>query len=164
MLHGVASVQVLATAMSGLARSASLSPVAFNIARAGARLIPLSSASLFTTSLLPCAEAPPAAGPAELTGARRRSVERAEGEAVPGDVDVAKTGHDEAVVDADGVGQGALHDRDDGAPDDGHAEDARALAGVPPEPLDRQREDRREHDGVEQSDRDDRPHGHRAVR
>ena len=48
MLHGVASVQVLATAMSGLARSASLSPVAFNIARAGARLIPLSSASLLT--------------------------------------------------------------------------------------------------------------------
>ncbi len=37
MLHGVASVQVLATAISGRSRSASVRPVAFNIARAGAR-------------------------------------------------------------------------------------------------------------------------------
>ena len=50
MLHGVTSVQVLATAMSGLSRSASVSPVAFNIARAGARLIPFSSASLRLTA------------------------------------------------------------------------------------------------------------------
>src|SRR5947207_14326890 len=54
MLHGVASVQVLATAMSGFSRPASLSPVAFNIARAGARLIPLRSASLrLTAAIMP---------------------------------------------------------------------------------------------------------------
>ena len=43
----MASVQVFATAMSGFSRSASLSPVAFNIARAGARLMPFLIASLF---------------------------------------------------------------------------------------------------------------------
>ena len=46
-LQGVASVQVFATAMSGFSRSASLSPVAFSIARAGARLMPFLIASLF---------------------------------------------------------------------------------------------------------------------
>ena len=39
-LQGVASVQVFATAMSGFSRSASLSPVAFSIARAGRALCP----------------------------------------------------------------------------------------------------------------------------
>ena len=46
MLHGVTSLHVLASAISGLSRSASVSPVAFSIARAGARLIPFLMASL----------------------------------------------------------------------------------------------------------------------
>ena len=51
-LQGVASVQVFATAMSGFSRSASLSPVAFSIARAGARLMPFFIASLCTAGRL----------------------------------------------------------------------------------------------------------------
>ena len=46
MLHGVTSLQVFATAMSGFSRSASVRPVAFSIARAGARLMPFLIGSL----------------------------------------------------------------------------------------------------------------------
>jgi hypothetical protein len=45
-LQGVTSLQVFATATSGRARSASVRPVAFNIARAGARATPFFIASL----------------------------------------------------------------------------------------------------------------------
>src|SRR5450432_4002812 len=93
-LQGVASVQVLATAMSGRSRSAFVRPVAFSMARAGARLIPFFSASL---------RKPPG-----LYHARRADLE-----AVPGDVEVAERRDDEGVVDPDSVRQRALNHRDD---------------------------------------------------
>ena len=45
-LHGIVSIHVVATPTSGLARSSSVSPTAFSIARAGARSGPSVSAAL----------------------------------------------------------------------------------------------------------------------
>ncbi len=45
-LHGIVSIQVVATPMIGLARSSSLKPVPFSIARAGARSGPSVMAAL----------------------------------------------------------------------------------------------------------------------
>ncbi len=75
-------------------------------------------------------------------------------DAVPGDVEVAEHRDDEAVVDADAIGQRTLNHRDQRAADDRHAQDPRALAGVLAEAVDRDGEDRREHDRVEEPDRD----------
>ncbi len=45
-LHGIVSIQVVATPTSGLARSSSVNPTAFSIARAGARSTPSVSFAL----------------------------------------------------------------------------------------------------------------------
>src|ERR1700690_1213203 len=58
MLHGVTSDQVFATAISGFSRSASVSPVAFSIARAGARLMPFLMESLRMSSVAKRGELP----------------------------------------------------------------------------------------------------------
>ena len=62
-------------------------------------------------------------------------------------------------MDADRIGKAALNDRQNRATDDGKAQNARALARIFAEAVQRQAEDRREHDGVEQADRQHRPHG-----
>ena len=46
-LHGIVSIQVVATPTSGFARSSSVKPTAFSIARAGARSTPSVSAALW---------------------------------------------------------------------------------------------------------------------
>jgi hypothetical protein len=46
-LHGIVSIQVVATPISGRARSSSLKPTPFSIARAGARSGPSVRAALF---------------------------------------------------------------------------------------------------------------------
>ena len=51
IVQGITSVHVLTTATSGRSRSASVRPVPFNIARAGARDGPFFSASLRTGDL-----------------------------------------------------------------------------------------------------------------
>jgi len=45
-LHGIVSIHIEATPISGFARSSSVSPTAFSIARAGARSTPSVSAAL----------------------------------------------------------------------------------------------------------------------
>ena len=45
-LHGIVSIQVVATPTSGFARSSSVKPTAFSIARAGARSTPSVNAAL----------------------------------------------------------------------------------------------------------------------
>jgi hypothetical protein len=45
-LHGIVSIQVVATPISGRARSSSVRPIPFSIARAGARSGPSVSAAL----------------------------------------------------------------------------------------------------------------------
>ena len=45
-LHGIVSIHVVATPISGFARSSSVKPIAFSIARAGARSGPSVSAAL----------------------------------------------------------------------------------------------------------------------
>ena len=65
-------------------------------------------------------------------------------------------------MDADVVGDKPLGNRDEGAADNGHDQDAGAVAGQRSELRHPQREDAGEHDGVEEPDQDDAPHGQLA--
>src|SRR5260370_37502610 len=75
------------------------------------------------------------------------------------DVEVADHWQKESVMNPDLVCDPALCQRNNGAANDGHDHDSRAIASERSELRHTQRENTRKHDGVEETDEDDTPHG-----
>ncbi len=66
-------------------------------------------------------------------------------------------------MNANSIGQGALNERDNRAANNGQTQNAGTLTGVLAKTMQREAEDRREHDRVEQADSKYRPHGNMAC-
>src|SRR6185369_11113143 len=80
-------------------------------------------------------------------------------ESVEGDVKVAEDRQEKGVMNADAVGEKALEFGNDCTTDDSGYQQAGTVSGQRTEAFDRQRENGREHHGVEQAHSDDGPHG-----
>src|SRR5437660_8618963 len=74
-------------------------------------------------------------------------------------VQVANHGDEECVMNSDMVGNYALDQRDDRAPDNGHIQNAGTISCQRPKFGHSKTEYAREHDGVEKSDCQNGPHG-----
>ena len=80
-------------------------------------------------------------------------------EAVVADVDVAEGGEEEGVVDADVIGDEALQQRDERGAQDSHDQQAGAEVGQRSQLGQAESKNIGPHDGVEEADQDDAPHG-----
>src|SRR5438874_2793432 len=89
---------------------------------------------------------------------RARSPQR-----IPGDVGVTQQWQHEGELHADAVGEHALQLWDHRATEDRHHQQTRGLGCERPEALDAEGEQGREHDGVEQPNRDHAPHRQRPA-
>ena len=90
---------------------------------------------------------------------RTRSPDFRAFEAVVADVDVAEDGEEKGVVDADVIGDEALQQRDERGAQDSHDQQAGAEIGERAQLGEAESKNIGPHDGVEEADQNDAPHG-----
>src|SRR5208282_2508678 len=78
------------------------------------------------------------------------------------DIEVAEGRKDESVVNPHAIRQGTLQHRNNGAPNDRHNQQARAISGQRAQFSNPQGENAGEHYRVEKADKKNAPHGHMA--